>query len=210
MSRNTGFKIISLASEHLTMASQLLSRAFLDDPITLYIFNGSIASDDPRLLDFHRFSCTIRLEMDWPLIGVEKSQKLVAVASLTGPGDFQWPDSLKKALANLRSCIGEDASSRLQTFAQIAEASRPSEPHIYLGFIGTDPREQGKGYGRALLDWIHEYSESHPISHGVALDTENAANVPIYEHFGYRVTNEHSIGELSVWCMFRSNQVEID
>jgi len=210
MSKNAGFEIISLASEHLTIASQLLSRAFLDDPTTHYIFNGSIAADDPRLLDFHRFSCTIRLEMDWPLIGIEESQQLVAVASLTESGEFQWPDSLKEAFAKLRSCIGEEAAVRLQKFAQIAEASRPAESHIYLGFIGTDPREQGKGYGRALLDWIHEYSESHPISHGVALDTENAANVPIYEHFGYRVTKKHSIGELSVWCMFRSNQVEPD
>ncbi len=201
-------KIISLAAEHLTVTSQLLSRAFLNDPITHYIFNGSISADDPRLLAFHRFSCIIRLDMNWPLIGVEKSQKLVAVASLTEPGEVQWPDTLRQAFADLRSCIGEEAASRLQTFAQIAEASRPDVPHIYLGFIGTDPRKQGKGYGRALLDWIHEYSESHPISHGVALDTENAANVPIYEHFGYRVTNKHSIGELSVWCMFRTNSAK--
>lgn len=208
MSKNVGFKIISLGSEHLISAGRLLSRAFLNDPITHFVFNGSISPDDPRLREFHRFSCFIRLEMGWPLIGIEESQKLVAAAGLTDPGEFQWPDSLKRAFANLRSCIGEDAALRLQNFARIAEASRPAEPHIYLGFIGTDPRMQGKGYGRALLDWICEYSESHPISQGIALDTENAANVPIYEHFGYHVTSKHSIDNLSVWCMYRSNQTE--
>lgn len=210
MLKNPRLEIINLKSKHLVSASQLLSRAFVNDPIIQYVFAGSGSADDPRLHEFFRFSSIIRVEMGWPIIGLVESGELMAVAALTDPGKFPWPDSLKQTFANLRSCIGKDASQRLKEYAQRTEESRPSEPHIYLGFIGTDPKVQGKGYGRLLLDWIHSYSESHPISFGVALDTENSENVPLYKHFGYRVTKTHRIDKLTMWCMYRPNQIEID
>ena len=46
-------------------------------------------------------------------------------------------------------------------------------------------------------------SAAHPVSRGVALDTETTANVSLYEHCGYRVTAQSRLEDVPIWCMFR-------
>ena len=71
--------------------------------------------------------------------------------------------------------------------------------------IGVHPEAQGRGYGRMLLDAVQALSEGHSTSTGVALDTENPENVPIYEHCGYRVIAETNLEGVPIWCMLRPN-----
>ncbi|MFQ5795461.1 MAG: hypothetical protein ACE5JP_10490 [Candidatus Bipolaricaulia bacterium] len=74
--------------------------------------------------------------------------------------------------------------------------------------MGVHPETQGKGHRRALLNAIHALSEAHPTSIGVALDTENPVNVPLYKHFGYRIVKKTKLDDVDVWCMFRPNGAE--
>ena len=63
---------------------------------------------------------------------------------------------------------------------------------------------RGTGQGRALLDHVHAMSAAHPQSPGVSLSTEVPGNVPMYEHFGYRVVGSARVApELTTWVMFR-------
>ena len=57
-----------------------------------------------------------------------------------------------------------------------------------------------------MLDAVHALSEAHPISTGMTLDTENAANVPLYAHCGYRVIAKANLEHVDVWHMFRPNK----
>lgn len=203
----SGHKVIDVSRARLSEAVVALARAFEQDPLMRHLFGESVTGDDKRVQEFYRFSCVIRLDIGWPLIGVEQAGRLVSVAGLTEPGNVPWPDSLVQAHERLKSCMGPDASARLEEFSRLVEAHRPNQPHIYLGFIGTDPQAQGRGFGRALLDWTHRISEDHPGSVGVALDTENSVNVPIYEHFGYRRVAKHTLDDLNMWSMFRPDDV---
>ena len=47
-------------------------------------------------------------------------------------------------------------------------------------------------------------SREHPESRGISLTTESAANVPFYEHLGYRIVGYGRIGTgLETWGFFR-------
>jgi hypothetical protein len=55
---------------------------------------------------------------------------------------------------------------------------------------------------------VQRRSEAHPHSKGVALDTENAENVAIYERLGYRVVGQAKLDAIKIWCMVRPNSAE--
>jgi ribosomal protein S18 acetylase RimI-like enzyme len=72
--------------------------------------------------------------------------------------------------------------------------------------LAVDPRVQGRGLGRALLEDLHAVSASDPDSVGVGLDTSNVRNVTLYEHFGYRMGARLRVAGAETWCMFRPDQ----
>jgi hypothetical protein len=59
--------------------------------------------------------------------------------------------------------------------------------------------------GRRILDAVHAMSASHPESLGTSLTTEVAANVSLYEHFGYRRVGHETLPELESWGLFRED-----
>lgn len=130
----------------------------------------------------------------------------MGVANVTEPGEVQWPESLAHKYEILKSAIGPEATGRLERYSEITDSFRPSDPHYHVGVGGFLPEAQGKGYGRKLLGEIHALSEAHPTSIGVALDTENPRNVPIYQHLGYNITTKTMVDDMVVWCMLRRIQ----
>jgi hypothetical protein len=42
-----------------------------------------------------------------------------------------------------------------------------------------------------------------PESAGVLLTTETPGNLPLYEHFGYRILGQARVDELTTWTLFR-------
>jgi len=78
------------------------------------------------------------------------------------------------------------------------------EPNIHVNMLGVPPRFQGRGFGRVLLERVPAMSREHPDSRGISLTTESAANVPLYEHLGYRIVGHGRIGPgLESWGFFR-------
>jgi ribosomal protein S18 acetylase RimI-like enzyme len=77
---------------------------------------------------------------------------------------------------------------RLQTvFGVIQEKAKyhPDEPHWYLHMIGVDPRQQGRGYGSALIRHALERIDADHLA--AYLESSNPANVPLYERHGFEV-----------------------
>jgi GNAT superfamily N-acetyltransferase len=80
-------------------------------------------------------------------------------------------------------------------FAQM-EHFHPKEPHWYLPLIGTDPAQQGKGYGADLMAHaIWRCDESRLPAY---LESSTPANVPFYERFGFKVMGEIQQGSSPV------------
>lgn len=70
--------------------------------------------------------------------------------------------------------------------------------------IGVRTTSRRKGISRSLLEEVHRRAENHATAEGVSLTTEDPANLPFYERFGYRITGEARVADdLVTWGMFR-------
>ena len=183
----------------------VLSRAFLASPLVRFLAGEDVTAADPRMAEWWRFSCAVRTELGWPLLGVEVNGRLVAAMGLSLTAGPEWPDSLHAAYSCLLGILGPAGAARLDEYGPAAASHRITEPHHYLGFIGVEPTEQGRGHSRPLMDEAHRRSEADPLSTGIGLDTDTEPNVALYQHFGYEVTEVLDVLGQPVWCMFRPN-----
>ncbi len=73
--------------------------------------------------------------------------------------------------------------------------------------LGVRRSHAGLGLARRLLDALHERSYRDRESCGVTLNTEDPSNVPLYQHFGYRVIGQGRVSdELHMWAFYRGDR----
>ena len=94
-------------------------------------------------------------------------------------------------------------SSALKPIVDDRHENMAGKSHLYLLVIGVATGQQGKGYGRQLLDVIIEQSEREVVP--LYLETEREENVKMYQHFGFKLLKEITlpIVELPMWEMVR-------
>lgn len=70
---------------------------------------------------------------------------------------------------------------------------QPGEPHWYLALIGVDICHQGQGIGSKLLKpMIDKFDREECLAY---LESTNAANVPLYERFGFNLIGRIEVGD---------------
>lgn len=198
-------EIIDISAERLDEATKVLASAFADYPLMRAFFKKSESSYPLRVWEAFRICCEARLALGELLKGVVVDGQLVAVACIATPEKKEWPPSLEHTFGQFLQDAGEEAADRFQQYAALTGERSPQEPHFYLIAIGVRPDMQNQGCARALLEHLHQLSENHPTSSGVALDTEIASNVSLYQHFGYEVQAKTKLEKVDIWCMFRPN-----
>ena len=208
MTTQTAVSIVDISRQRLDEAAHVLARAFEDYPLMRYIFEDSGNDYFRHVRDVMHFTCDARLTLGYSLKGVEEDGRLVAVACINHPEEKEWPAALENNMNSLIASIGEQAAARLEQFGDLVGVHHPQQPHFYLVAIGVLPEVQGRGYGRGLLNAVHEMSQAHPFSTGVGLDTETPTNVPLYQHFDYQITGQGRLEEIDVWFFFRPNNEE--
>ena len=196
-------RIVRLSQEHFDDVVDTLCAAFHDYPVMRYVLKDAGVEYDARLKQLVAYFTDSRASRDWPVLGVAQQGELLAAANINPPQPAPQPPSLRQRYARLREDLGEAAIRRFEAFAVASEPFVPEQPHYYLGMIGVPPEHQGRGLARLLLDAVHAMSAQDPDSCGVVLMTETQKNVPLYEHFGYRVLGSGKVEELTTWIMFR-------
>jgi GNAT superfamily N-acetyltransferase len=204
--------VMCIPRERVEEAVEILALAFEHDPAIQYLFSDarqkSVYHDQVR--ELFRLTCAARFDAESPPLGHTIGARLVGVACVARPTDKRPSDSLIKKYEGLKSTVGQEATHRLEAHGQLVARYRPEQPNYHLIVIGVHPEARGEGYGRVLLDAVHELSEADPMSTGVALDTANTANVSLYEHFGYAISAKDYLEHVPFWFMFRSNGTQGD
>lgn len=65
--------------------------------------------------------------------------------------------------------------------------------HWFLQAIGVDPQSKGKGYAGKLLHPMFARIDEEGLP--CYLETLDETNVPLYEHFGFRMAEKSAIPE---------------
>lgn len=174
----------------------VLRRAFVDDPAVAWFVGGTAPA---RRRAFFRLS-------------VSRSTLALGGCDLTEGGGAVWfppgayGTAVHAALLELPLALAA-FGTRIGTASRAdAEMRRrhPAQPHWYLNLIGVEPDRAGRGIGSALL--THRLPVIDAEHAGAYLESSSMRNVPLYERFGFVVTDEVRFvpGAPPVWPMWRA------
>jgi GNAT superfamily N-acetyltransferase len=179
-----------------------LCEAFADYPVMRYVL-GPDGDYPARLRTLIGFFVAARVLRNDPVFALSSEDELSGVAICTLPGGTP-PAALDAVREETWTALGADARERYDRCVRAWEPLGVAEPNLHLNMIGVPPRFQGRGLARLLLERVHHLSRDLPESRGVTLTTETAANVPLYQRFGYGIVGHATIAPgLETWGFFR-------
>ncbi|CAM5241950.1 GCN5-like N-acetyltransferase [Streptomyces spiroverticillatus] len=184
---------------HAAPISRTLARAFVDDPMMLSFFTDDATRED----SLARYFSTL-FTRQYVLHGL--CERTDAAAAFWVPAEAQEkavPDAA--TIEVLTGILGERAA-QFGAAVETAAHHAPQEPHWSLALIGADPEARGQGHGSALLR--SGLAQADAAGQPVYLESSKPTNIPVYEHFGFRVREEFDLpgGGPTLWGMWREPQ----
>jgi GNAT superfamily N-acetyltransferase len=170
----------------------VMARAFYDEPPFIWML------PDPatRLKRARQFFATLTRGEALAHGGVDvaRTGSQIAGAAIWLPPGYWTPGTAEqlRTLPGFARAFGR----RLGAAAALATAmarAHPREPHWYLYAIGVDPARQGTGLGGALLRSRLDQCDRDGLP--AYLESSKAANVPLYQHFGFQPTGNPELPE---------------
>jgi GNAT superfamily N-acetyltransferase len=200
--------LIRLGKGDIPQAAEVLASAFQDDPLLRYA-----SPDRARRKKLARHFCRISL-----YYAVRYGEVYAPREDL--PGVAAWLPSAQfpltggevlrsvplRDLLGLTGRVGLAGGVRLQAVDACLKALHARVapfPHLFLFILGVAPQHQGQGYAGRLLRPVLARLDREGLP--CYVDTLQRRNVPLYEHFGFRVVEEYPVPgtELTAWAMLR-------
>jgi GNAT superfamily N-acetyltransferase len=187
--------------------SQVLGRAFYDDPVSMWI----MPDDKTRAAHLRRFFATVTRHHHLAGGGVEvASDGSIGAAALWDPPG-RWKQTPREQLMMMPSFIRgfgvrPKVGRKMGALLELMKRHHPEEPHWYLAVIGSDLTVRGKGYGQALMSSrLDRVDAEHAPAY---LESSKSENVPYYQRFGFEVTGEIALpdGGPTLWPMWRASR----
>jgi GNAT superfamily N-acetyltransferase len=166
----------------------LLGAAYLDDPLTAWIFRDEATRLDASAawygLFVEAYAATGRITE------VVEDGELVGVCLWLGPDDGPpaW-EGTPTVAGMLAALVGAAHADKVAEALHGIHAIQPDPPYAYVNFLAVRPGLQGRGFGlRALAPVL---GSGYPVH----LETTNPRNVPFYERAGFTVRAELRLGD---------------
>jgi ribosomal protein S18 acetylase RimI-like enzyme len=191
--------------------SQVLGRAFHDDPVMAWMLPDPVARRRrlhrlfAALTRYHHLSRGgVEVASAVPTMGAASAAPTIGAAALWDPpGGWQHTTAEElRAMPSLMLTFGRTLR-RGQQVDELMKRHHPEEPHWYLAVIGSDPSVRGSGQGQALMrSRLDRCDAEHAPAY---LESSNPVNIGYYQRFGFEVTGEIRLpdGGPSMWPMWR-------
>lgn len=177
----------------------VLSRAFSDDPVMQWL----LPDDRARIARLPRLFAMELRHLFLPNDEVYTTRDLAGGALWAPPGRWRTPTTkLLRAFPRLAWTLQGRMRTAVECVSAI-ERIHPQEAHWYLGVVGIDPPEQGRGVGSALLAPVLERCDRDFIP--AYLESSKEANLSFYQRLGFEVTETLDLpaGGPRIWPMWR-------
>ena len=202
--------IINLGWKDKRAFVSVMENAFSSDPLfdKLFIHNQTALTAAYRVKAFLSFMFEMSMGSGAAVRGIVDGDRLVGCYLLEVPINNPIRRMGGAMLTFIRALalpqqISMGTFRLVNDYMRITRAAAPHERHYYLTMIGVHESTRGQGWGKALMQDIIRRVERDEQAVGLGLDTENSANVGLYEHFGFALQKETSLDGLAVYCMFR-------
>jgi GNAT superfamily N-acetyltransferase len=182
--------------------SAALARSFEDDPVMAWIFPARRHVDRlRRYFAMYMAKVSLRHGLTYAADGPDGAP--AAGAIWLPPGHWELgPWDIVRTLPSSIAALGTKLPFALRTLIQV-ERRHPKDDHYYLATLGTDPPQQGKGLGGALLQPVLNRCDAEGMP--AYLESSKERNVPFYARYGFKVTDELDLtgGGPRIWLMRR-------
>lgn len=110
-------------------------------------------------------------------------------------------DEIEVATRPKVDALTEDEGARYATFWDWIGEHVPDEPCWFLDILGVRRAARGRGLASALVG--HGLDRARAAGLPAILETGNPANVPMYEHLGFRVVDQSNApdGGPTIWFL---------
>jgi ribosomal protein S18 acetylase RimI-like enzyme len=162
----------------------LIALAFSNDPAARWAYKDPVAYLEHFPAFVRAFSCAA---FDY---GTAHHIEGSATALWIPPG--VEPDEGPLVALIEASVPASDRAAVLHVLGQMGEA-HPQEPHWYLPLIGTDPAQQGRGHGSALLRHALAIFDADQVP--AYLEATSPRNVALYQRHGFEITGTIQAGD---------------
>lgn len=196
--------LIRLTKAQIKPAAEILVRAFQDNPGIVYYFPDEY--ERKRKL-FYIFQYTIRRGLLYGEV-YTTSPNLEGVAVWLPSENTRmtlWKVIRNGGLSMLLKVGRKNVSKEMSFGGYLGSIHKRHTPfrHWYLFGLGVNPDYQGKGYASLLLKaMLARIDKEHLPCY---LETQNEKNLPIYQHYGFKVVEESIVPgtKLTNWAMLR-------
>ena len=173
-------------------AAQVISQAFVDDPLTSFMLP----------IKETRIRTLVKFFRVYGALSIQNQRGYGVGAPLQGVAYWKLPEqesmsinvkSLAKLLPLLFTMytVGYFRAKAIVHQIDILHKKYAAEPHFYLDNIGVLASARGKGLSSKLIRPFLEMADSQKVI--AYTDTVTPANVPLYEHFGFRCMEERPV-----------------
>jgi ribosomal protein S18 acetylase RimI-like enzyme len=201
----TGFRQLNLIE--LDQSVEVISQAFIDDPLCVYMLPNKRTRLETLRKFFHLYA-TIYLRNGK---GYGVGDPLKGVAFWLEPGGAEVSLSIGSLGLFLPVMfthypIGYLRARQIIKQTELMHKQYASAAHFYLDNLAVLPSVQGQGFASQLVRPILELADAQQVV--AYTDTVTPANVSLYRHFGFQVMEEHPVEhtEITVWALRRSPQ----
>ena len=190
------FGIRVAGPERLADLASVFGRAFVTEPTFAWALSGP--NLEARLIRAYE----LYLERVIPLGVVwEAADGLGAMVLVSDDRMAVWEAAVVDD--SLIGDLAEDGGARHVAYWAWISSKLPDERVWQLDSVAVDSSARGRGIGSALIR--HGLTRASQAGFATTLETGTAANVPIYEHLGFRLVDEADgpDGSPHTWFMRR-------
>jgi ribosomal protein S18 acetylase RimI-like enzyme len=188
-------------------AANVAAQAFIDDPLCAF------------MLPFRRSRCATLYKFfrAYGEVSIKNKRVYGTGQPLQGVAFWKFPDQAElsvsvKSLGRLLPLfftlypIGLLRARTILAHVERMHEKYASQPHFYLDNLAVLAAGRGQGLSSKLVRPFLAMANERKMN--VYTDTENRANVPLYEHFGFQVMEEAPIGDtgVTIWALRRPIQ----
>jgi ribosomal protein S18 acetylase RimI-like enzyme len=190
------FHISFMELSDIQASAEVLSRAMLDNPLHMTVFQGNGESER---LEIERMFYELFLDLPGIVFLAKESHRIVGVMRMKSCAGRKISDESREQ--------ADESDINYRKFVWHREWSNrdPKEQHWHLGPIGVLPSHRRLGIGSKLMERFCE--EVDNCSANSYLETDLDENVRFYEKFGFKVVARSNIFEVENRYMSRTPQI---
>jgi len=194
-------KIEPIKQNEFNETSEILSRAFIETPLVTAIMRGRSEKLQKKLQA--GFNLIITRAPGKIMVAKDNGNVVGAIRIV------EWPDCQKPVIKGWRAIqllfTFRGAALRLKKQRDIWGQHDPKQPHLHVDPLGVKPENQGMGIGSRLLQYYCDEADRQKTNG--YLETDQEANVRLYERFGFEVKEQNYIFDVKNYYMLRPARV---